>query len=449
MNDHPAPAFDGPPAASPGARPTRIRWHIVVLLTFVTALTYVDRMNLSIAGKFIQDEFAFSTLTMGWILSAFVLGYALFQIPGGWLGDRFGPRAVLTAAILWWSALTLATGLVPHLPLRHWIGLVGTFLLVRFLIGVGEAAALPNSNKMVAFWVGDARRGMANSMFLMGIGIGGTLTPVLITRIMQRWGWPMSFYISGAIGIIFAIVWFTYATNRPEQHPRVNAAELQLIHARLLPVRSSSGTAAPASLNPPWQKLLSNGSTWGLMFSYFCEGYPNYIFYTWFFLYLVRARGMTVKQGGIWGAAPFLTVMIMAPLGGWFSDRAVARFGKRLGRRLTAMLGMTCSAVLLTLGAHTAANILAVALLSGAMGCNLFATSTWWATCNDLTQNFSASLSAMMNMWGNIGGFVAPILTAAIATRLGWTQALDFAALITFIGGVLWIFVDADQNLEA
>ena len=252
---------------------------------------------------------------MGWILSAFVLGYALFQIPGGWLGDRFGPRGVLTAAILWWSALTAATGLVPHLPLRNWIGLVWTFLFIRFLIGMGEAAAFPNSNKMVAFWVGDDRRGVANSMFLMGIGIGGTVTPLLITRIMQRWGWPMSFYISGAMGIILAIIWNGYATNRPEQHRRVNSEELQIIRARVLPVRSSSVTATPPPLNPPWKKLLSNTSTWGLMFSYFCEGYPNYIFYTWFFLYLVRARGMTVKQGGIWGAAPFLTVMVMAPTG--------------------------------------------------------------------------------------------------------------------------------------
>ncbi len=448
MNDPSAVTPGVCPPAPPVVQPTRVRWQIVSLLTIITAVTYLDRMNMGIAGKYIQDEFAFNTQTMGWILSAFVLGYALFQVPGGWLGDRYGPRGVLTAAIVWWSVLTAATGLVPRLPLRHWLGIVGTFVFIRFLIGIGEAACLPNANRIIAFWVGDTRRGVANSIFLTGIGIGGAITPVLITAIMQRWGWPMSFYLSGAIGIVVALVWYCFATSHPEQHPRVNAQELAIIRARVEPLDSLPRQRDPKQVNPPWKKLLANSSTWGLMLSYFCEGYPNYIFYTWFFIYIVRVRGMTIQQGGFWGAAPFLTIMLMAPLGGLFSDRAVARFGKRRGRQVTVWLGMTCSALLLTLGAHTSANVLAILFLSGALGFNMFATSTWWATCNDLTRNFSGSLSAMMNMSGNIGGWLSPVLTAYIATRLGWTQALDFAALITFAGGVFWILVNADQDLE-
>jgi MFS transporter, ACS family, glucarate transporter len=431
-----------------GIQPTRVRWKIVALLTLITALTYLDRMNMGIAGKYIQDEFAFDTQTMGWILSAFVLGYAIFQVPGGWMGDRFGPRGVLTGAILWWSLFTAITGLVPQLPLRGWVGLVWSFVLIRFMIGIGEAACLPNSNKVVAFWIGDARRGVANSMFLAGIGIGGALTPMLITAIMQRWGWEMSFYISGGLGILVALFWYTFATSHPEQHPGVNAQELEIIRDRPQPSDSLPQAPALKRPNPPWGKLLSNVSTWCLMLSYFCEGYPNYIFYTWFFLYLVRVRGMTVKQGGIWGALPFLTILLLAPLGGWFSDFATSKFGKRRGRQLTVWVGMTGSALTLTLGAHTRDNALAVVFLSGALGFNMFATSTWWATCNDLTRNFSGSLSAMMNTWGNFGGWISPILTAYIAVHLGWTQALDFAALITFIGGVLWIPLNADQNLE-
>jgi MFS transporter, ACS family, glucarate transporter len=313
---------------------------------------------------------------------------------------------------------------------------------------VGEAAALPNSNKIVAHWVGEARRGAANSIFLMGVGIGGTVTPPLITWIMRRWGWPMSFYISAILGIALALVWLGYATNRPEQHPSVNSEEMRIIRGGHPSPDSQFQKKNPEPANPPWRKFLSNASTWGLMLSYFCEGYPNYIFYTWFFLYLVRVRGMSVSQGGIWGAAPFFAVMVLAPVGGSFSDYAVARFGKRRGRQTAACLGMACSAILLTLGAHTPANILAVVFLSGAMGMNIFATSTYWAACNDLTPNFSASLSSMMNMWGNIGGWLSPILTAIIATRLGWTAALDFAALITFTAALLWILIDANQNLE-
>jgi ACS family glucarate transporter-like MFS transporter len=194
--------------------------------------------------------------------------------------------------------------------------------------------------------------------------------------------------------------------------------------------------------------MFSSPSTWGLMLSYFCEGYPNYIFYTWFFLYLVNVRHLTITQGSFWGAAPFLAILVLSPLGGWFSDRAVARFGKRRGRQCTVWLGMTLSALLLAAGAHTRANTLAIVLLACAAGFNLFATSTWWATCIDLTRNFSGSLSAMMNMWGNLGGWISPILTAYIATHFGWTRALDFAALITLCACLLWIQVNAEEDLE-
>jgi ACS family glucarate transporter-like MFS transporter len=434
-----------PEPAQTTPRPTRVRLQMVAMLTLITALTYVDRLNLGIAGKYIQDEYAFNTETMGWILSAFILGYALFQVPGGWAGDRYGPRGIMTLAILWWSIFTAATALAPRLPLRHWIGIVGAFVVVRFLTGVGEAAAFPNSNKVIAFWLGQGRRGVGNAMFLMGIGLGGTATPMVIAWIMQRWGWRESFYVCGVIGLIVALGWHLLSTSRPEEHPRVNAQELALIRASRGPAR----VAAPSEkVRVPWRKLLSSFSTWGLMLSYFCEGYPNYIFYTWFFIYLVRVRGLTLNQGGFWGAAPFLAVLLLAPLGGVFSDWAVKRLGRRRGRQATVWLGMTASALLLTLGAHTRGNILAIVLLAGAMGFNLFATPTWWATCIDLTQNFSGSLSAMMNTFGNLGGWVSPIMTAYIATEFGWTRALDFAAVITFISALLWIGVNAEASLE-
>ena len=419
---------------------------MVGMLSLITALTYLDRLNLGIAGHFIQDEFALSTQTMGWILSGFVLGYALFQVPGGWAGDRYGPRGVLTFAIAWWSVFTAATALAPSLPLRHWFGLAGSFIIVRFLIGVGEAAALPSANKIVAFWMGRGGRGVGNSLFLMGVGVGGTMTPMFIAWIIEHWGWRTSFYACALVGVIVAIGWHLYATNRPEEHPRVNAAELELI--RTQPKDAAPRTQESAGKRVPWKQLLSSASTWSLMLSYFCEGYPNYIFYTWFFIYLIQVRGLTVKQGGFWGAAPFLAIVILAPLGGWFSDRAVVKFGKRRGRQIAVWLGMLVSALLLSTGAHTVNNTGAILLLAAAMGFNIFATSTWWATCIDLAPNFSASLSAMMNTCGNLGGWISPILTAYIATRVGWTQALDFAALVTFVGAVLWIWVNAEQNLE-
>jgi len=430
--------------------PTHVRWRIAALLTLITSLTYIDRLNLSIAGKHIQDEFHFSTQTMGWILSGFVLGYAIFQVPGGWAGDRFGPRRLLTFAMVWWSIFTAVTAIVPQLPAPAGMSLSAAFFIARFLIGVGEAAALPNSNKIVAAWMGQTRRGLGNSIFLMGVGVGGTVSPALIAYLAEHYGWRASFFVCGVLGLVLATAWHLYATNRPEEHPHVNPAELQIIQASRLgggAASTSSRQAQPS--NPPWRRILSSRSVWMLVLSYFCEGYPNYIYYTWFFLYLVRVRGLSVQQGGFWGAAPFLAIVMLAPLGGWLSDRAVSRLGRRRGRQAMIWLGMTASALLLASGAHAANTILAILLLSGAVGFNLFATATWWATCIDLTRNFSGSVSAMMNTCGNLGGWISPILTAYIATRWGWTQALDFAALVTLAAPILWIFVNADEDLEA
>jgi ACS family glucarate transporter-like MFS transporter len=441
--------LDTPESLPQGLRPTGVRWRILALLALISGLTYLDRLNLSIAGRYIQDEFAFSNQTMGWVLSAFVLGYALFQVPGGWVGDRYGPRGVLTAAILWWSVFTAATGIAPRLPLAGWFSLAWSFAIVRFLIGVGEAAAFPNSNKIVAYWMGAKQRGIGNSLFLVGIGVGGTLTPKLITSIMQRWGWRSSFYVCAMVGTAVAVLWRFYATNRPEEHPHVNAAELALIRVGAPGEAGSSHAAGLARQSAPWRRIFSSVSACCLILSYFCIAYPAYIFYTWFFIYLTRVRGLTVTQAGTWGSAPFLAITLLAPLGGWLSDRAVARWGKRRGRQSAVWLGATCSAALLWAGSHTAHNSLAILLLAAAAGFNLFATTTWWATCNDLTQNFSGSLSGLMNMSGNLGGWLSPILTAYIATHLGWTPALDFAALVTLLGGALWVLVKADENLEA
>jgi MFS transporter, ACS family, glucarate transporter len=440
------------PAKAPeqnyGLRPTRVRWNIIILLAVIAGLTYLDRLNLSIAGKYIQDEFAFNNETMGWILSAFVLGYALFQVPGGWLGDRFGPRAVLTAAILFWSVFTAATAIAPRLPLASWFGLAWSFAIIRFLIGVGEGTAFPNTNRIVAFWMAPTERGVGNSLWLLGIGAGGALTPMLIAWLAETWGWRFSFYVCALAGGLIALVWRFYVTNHPEQHGRVNAAELALIRGR-----STEGDAREfrnsASRRPaPWGKMFRSVSVWGLILSYFCIAYPAYIFYTWFFIYLVRVRGLTMSQGGFWGSTPFIAIALLSPLGGWLSDRAVARFGRRRGRQSALWVGVALSAVLMWVGGHTANNTLAILLLAGAAGFNLFATATWWATCNDLTQEFAGSLSGLMNMCGNLGGWLSPIVTAYIATRLGWSQALDFAALVTLCSGVIWALVRADEPLE-
>jgi MFS transporter, ACS family, glucarate transporter len=423
--------------------PTCVRWHVMALLLVVTALTFLDRLNLSIAGKFIQDEFHLGTQTMGWILSAFVLGYALFQVPGGWLGDRYGPRTIITIAIVWWSIFSAATAIAPNLPLVRWFGTAWSFAIVRFLIGLGEGATFPNANKIVSSWVGPTQRGMGNSIFLAGIGVGGVLTPVFIAWVMKTWGWRSSFVVCGCIGLVIAWGWRLYVTNRPSEHPRVNSAELHLIQAGKIAPRSFSGSRAGG-----WSAIFSSPSVWGLVLGYFLLGYASYLFYTWFFLYLVQERHLTVMRGGLWGSSPFLAMALLTPLGGVASDRAVKRWGRRRGRQSAVWFGLIASAGLLWVGSHTENNILAILSLAVAAGFNGFASTGWWATCNDLTQNFSGSLSGLMNMGGNLGGWISPVLTAYIATHCGWHCALDFAGLLTLAACGLWFLINADQTLD-
>jgi MFS transporter, ACS family, glucarate transporter len=424
-------------------RPTRVRWRVMALLLVVSALTFLDRLNLSIAGKFIQDEFHLGTQTMGWILSAFVLGYALFQVPGGWLADRYGPRMVITGAILWWSAFSAATAIAPRLPLARWFGLAWSFAIIRFLIGLGEGATYPNANKIVSSWMGPTERGIGNSMFLAGIGVGGVATPLLIAWVMNNWGWQRSFYVCGCIGIVIALLWHFCVRNRPSEHPGVNRAELA--HIQSLDERS----ATPDFLRSVrWGRVFSSPSVWGLVLSYFFLGYASYLYYTWFYLYLVQVRHLTVVQGGLWGSTPFLAMALLTPLGGLSSDAAVKRLGRRRGRQRVVWFGLISATGLLWLGSHTAGNTLAILSLAIAAGFIGFASTGWWAVCNDLTRHFSGSLSGFMNMGGNLGGWTSPVLTAYIATHFGWTRALDFAGLLTLAAGALWFLVNPDQHFE-
>ena len=424
--------------------PTRVRWQILAILSLIMVVTAFGRLNLGIAGKSIQEEFHLSSQAMGWIFGAFAFGYALFQVPSGWAADRFGPRKTLTLAILWWATLTMAMNLVPYFALRLSLNLAWTFGVVRFLTGLGEAASYPNANRMVAFWTAKRERGIGSSLLLGGVGAGGVIAPALFASSVQRWGWQSSFLVSGILAIIVALVWFTFSTDRPEEHPRVSPGELAIIGAD-----KRGGSSAPHTLaKTPWRKILSNRSVWALLVSYFFHGYTPFIYFAWFFIYLTRVRGLTVAKGGFWGTTPFIAMTLLSPLGGWLSDRAVERFGTRRGRQSTVWIGMTLSALLLWLGSRTANNTTAILLLAGAAGFSNFAAPSWWATCIDIAPNHSGSLSALMNTCANTAGGIAPVLTAHIATRVGWTSALDFAAFMSFTAGLVWIFVDASNSAE-
>lgn len=425
---------------------SNVRWRIMALVTIVNMLPSLGKISFGVTGKYIQDEFHFTDATMGWMLSAFVVGYALLQFPAGVIGDKYGPRRVLTAAILLYSILLAAMAVVPQLPMNRWIGIAWSFAIIRFLTGAGEAFTSPNSAKVVCSWMSSGKVGFGISFYNLGIGAGGAITPVLMAWTMQHWGWRMSFRLCGLIGCLFAIVWAFYVTDRPEKHPRVNEEELALL--KMQDENSPSRTIGSPKGGPPWMAMFSSGSVRSLVASYMCRAYAMYFFDTWFFIYLLRARNISISRGGKWGATPYLAILLLSPIGGWFSDIAVRKLGKRRGRQAAVWLGMAASAILVCVGSNAGNNRLAILLVAAGAGFNMFANISFWATCIDLAPNYAASLSGLMNTCGALGGGAAPILTAYIVTFFGWAAALDFIAILSLISGLLWFFVKADQNLE-
>lgn len=420
----------------------------MILIILVNMLPSLGKINLGVAAQNIQNEFSFSTTTMGWILGIFVFSYALFQLPAGIIGDRYGPRRVLTLAILMYSLALAAMAIVPQLRVARWVGLAWSFAIIQLLVGAAEGFGPPNSAKIIGSWTATGKLGLGISFANLGIGAGGALTPVFIAWTMQRWGWRTSFWLCGLIGVVIAILWGWYVTDEPEQHPSVNVAELELLRSSkaLAPGRARGGhlTAEPT----PWRRILSSGSVWSLLLSYSCRAYALYFFNTSFFTYLIRSRGLTIMRSGFWGSAPFLAILLFSPVGGWVSDVTTRKLGKRRGRQTAVWIGMGCSALLMWIGCNTSNTTVAILLVAGAAGFNMFANVTWWAACIDITPSHAASLSGLMNMCGGLSGALAPVLTAYISTSFGWTWALDFIAVLSLVGGALWFFVNAEEDLE-
>ncbi|MCU1312553.1 MAG: hypothetical protein JWM54_310 [Acidobacteriaceae bacterium] len=423
-------------------RPTHVRWFILFLITVIMAMNALDRLSLSVIGRDIQEEYGISTQAMGWVLGSFFLGYAFFQIPFAYIGERYGARSVLTMAILWWSLLTGAMALIPHSMVGSPYIVAWVLVILRVLAGMGIAAAPPNTNKVVAFWTSSRERGLGSSSSLLGTGVGGAIAPLVIALCMQRWGWRVAILICAAIGTVVAVLWGYYGRSTPEEHPGVNTAELQMI-------RSGRHAATDKVERPSWKRLLSTRSVWGLLLSYLFQGYTFYIYVSWFFIYLIRARGMTSIQSGMWSSTPFIAITILSPVGGVFSDWCVVKLGRRRGRRTGVWVGMGTAAALLVTGAHTKNNTVAILLMGTAAGFILFAVASWWATCIDLSRQHSSILSAAMNTCGSLGGWISPIVTGYIAAAFGWTRALDVAAVITVVSGLLWFLVDAEDDLES
>ena len=417
----------------------RVRWVLILWMFVISAIAFLDRVNISIAGHFIQEEYHLSNVQLGWIFSAFVLGYALFQAPGGKLADRFGPRRILLLAAVWWAVFTSLTALVPATLANA----LAVLLAVRFALGLGEAVVYPASNRLVASWIPSGERGIANGLIFAGVGAGAGVTPPLIAYILTHYGWRWSFWISAVIGLVAGGVWYAISRDRPEQHPWMTQAENDHIQAGLPPAAAPG--SAPASI--AWGTLLKSRDLLAMSASYFAYGYAAYIFFTWFFIYLSTVRGLNLKSSAFYGMLPFLAMATCSPLGGWISDRLTIRYGKRIGRCGVAVAGIGLSAIFIALGTQAKDAQLASIILAGGAGALYLSQSSFWSVTADLGGTSAGMVSGFMNMIGQLGGVVTASLTPVLANHFGWTASFLAAAGLCAVGSLLWLLVDPDAVL--
>ena len=371
-------------------------------------------MNVSVAGALMMRELALDQILMGRVFSAFLLGYALCQVPAGILADRFGARRVLAFAALSWAAAIALMSLAPA------AAALPVLLGARFLLGIGEAPTFPAAAAAVSRHVPPSEQGRANGIVIAAIGLGSALAPPLLTAVMMRFGWRAALAASAVPAVAMALAW---AAAR-----------------RMPPDLAGAATPGPAEPVVPGSGAgLASRSFALLTASYTLQGYVGYIFVFWFYLYLVDVRKFDLLRGALWASLPWVLSIVSIPLGGALSDALVARLGREWGRRIVPMAGLVGGAGFLSAGARTPDARVAAVCLALATALVLSVEGPFWAAMMDLAGERSGTAGGVMNMGSNLGGLVSPALTPVLAASIGWENALHAAAVLSVIGGLLWL----------
>ena len=428
----------------PLAKTTRVRWFLVFLLFLLSAVSYPDRVNISIAGGSIVDAYHLTDVQLGKVFSAMLLGYMLFQTIGGRLADRFGPRLVLTGGVIWWGIFTALTALVP----ANITGALFLFMAVRFFLGAGEAVIYPSANQFLSRWIPVDERGIANGWIFAGVGAGAGLTPPFITYLMVHYGWRSSFWACAVIGLIAGAIWFTSARDTPAEHPGVSDSERAFIESQLT-VATPAKPSNRGSELVPWSRVLRSGEVWALTISYFCYGYVAWLFFSWFYRYLSKVRGLDLKASAFYSMLPFLAMLAGCLLGGWINDHLTKLRGPRIGRCGIAVLSIGVAGIFIALGTRVQSARLASVVLAGGAGALYLSQSSFWSVTADIAGGSSGTVSGIMNTGNQFGAFLTAMLTPWIASRFGWTTSFLVAAALCLVGAASWFVVDPTKTLSS
>jgi MFS family permease len=412
--------------------PIAYRHRLVLLLFFLAALTYLDRICISIVGIRIKSDLHLTNTQFGWVLGAFALAYALFEVPAGWFGDRIGPRNVFLRIVIWWSVFTALTGVA---------GGLFSLIAARFLFGMGEAGTYPNSMIAYSRWL--PRRELGRGLAWLGIGsqVGSAIAPLLVVPLAMSFGWRMPFFVNALLGLVWAGFCFAWFRNEPENAKGISAAELALIRAERRPVAQEQPV--------PWKSLFRSRNLFALMLMYFCSQAANYFFIAWMPVYLQEARHFSESGMKRVVFCLFVVGTVGFLAGGAIGDRLVQRQGLRKGRRGVGITGLGGCGLLILLAGVVPSPGVAAGCLIAANGFFSFGVMMAYGTCIDIGGNASGTVTGAMNFAGQIGAFLLALLFGKVADLTHSLNKPLFAlGLLACAGALLWRIIDPEQEIS-
>jgi ACS family glucarate transporter-like MFS transporter len=412
-----------------------VRWKIITLLALAGFVGYLLRTNMSVAGERMVRDLGLTQVQFGFVLAAFAWGYALFQLPGGILGERLGSRKGLTLIVVAWGVLNALVGLIPGggaLPL----GLMITALAaLRFLMGAAQAPLFPiMSGESIARWFPVGGWALPNGLTNTGFTLGAAATGPLIAWLVATEGWRLSFVLTAPLAFLMAGAWWWYARDRPIEHRGVSRAELVLIDA------GRPDPQAPPS-RAGWARVLRDRNLLLITASYFFANYLFYFFFNWLYIYLVDVRKFEVLEGGALAAAPWITGAIGATLGGAVCDWLSRRYGMQWGCRAVSITGLVLAGGFLVAAATAVSPYVAVVFLSLCLAFQQSTDSAAWAATTMVGGRHASAACGVLNTGGNVVGGIGALLVPVTARALGWPVALGTASLCALLGAALWLWI--------
>lgn len=416
---------------NPVYKPMKKRNAVLLFLVLISVITFLDRINISVAGATIMKDLGLSEKQWGWVLSAFIISYGLLQVPLGIWGDRKGHRMVLTIIVLWWSAFTGFTGMAAGFVM---------LLATRFLFGIGEAGAYPCMTGVTGRWFPRRESAKAQGYIWAASRMGGALTPFIVIPVILTLGWRTAFYILSLLGLLWAAAWFAWYRDNPARMKGITSAELEEL--------KDKETQAPEH-KIPWARILRNRQFWLILAMYFFYAWGSWFFFSWFPTFLESGRGFSKGELTYAIAVPFLMSMAGNITGGYLSDKLSARHGVRAGRKIPGVTGLAVSALFMFLAAFIPGKLQVFIFLSLCFGVIDLMLPSAWALCIDVGKRYAGAISGAMNTAGNIGGFVCASLFGYLVEATGnYNFPLYVIAGMLVISAFLFLLINPSRPLE-